>query len=98
MKDLEKSWGTLKIDTGNTEAECTLVAGEGDGAGEERVKRGGSAELLSEKAAVECRQQGNPDTHQGVLLGPWGPLWAPGVRPLQMPEQPLNGGDREADR
>lgn len=40
MKDLEKSWGTLKIDTGNTEAECTLVAGEGDGAGEERVKRG----------------------------------------------------------
>lgn len=61
-------------------------------------RRGGSAELLSEKAAVECRQQGNPDTHQGVLLGPWGPLWAPGVRPLQMPEQPLNGGDREADR
>lgn len=61
-------------------------------------RRGGSAELLSEKAAVECRQQGNPDTHQGVLLRPWGPLRAPGVRPLQMPEQPLNGGDGEADR
>lgn len=30
MKDLEKSWGTLKIDTGNTEAECTLVAGDVD--------------------------------------------------------------------